>query len=63
MNSERKICGSFPPRQFHIDELWTPIRLACNKIGTGIKPFVREDITVKLISSDAAPLEQVFISR
>ena len=61
--SKRKRYGSFPPRKFRIDGFRTPIRLTCNKNGTGIKLFVREDNTVKLISSDAAPLEQVFILR
>lgn len=61
MTSERKLYGSFPPRKFHIDGFRTPIRLACNKNGTGIKLFVREDITVKLISLDTAQLAGFYV--
>ena len=60
--SKRKRYGSFPPRKFRIDGFRTPIRLTCNKNGTGIKLFVREDITIKRISLDAAQLAGLYVA-
>ena len=48
-------------KQLYFDGFCAPIRLARNKNGTVIKPFVREDFTVKRMSSDAAPIEGFYV--
>ena len=58
--SETKLDDSFPAGQFKIPGYASPFRLDRNQNGDGILAFVREDITVKFLSSEEKPIETFF---
>jgi hypothetical protein len=61
MISETKLDSSFPVGQFLIEGFSMPFRLDRNKNGGGIMLFVREDIPVKLLSTEVHPIESFYI--
>ena len=61
MISERKFDDSFPFGQFCIHRFGLAIRLDRNKHGGEIMLYAREDITIKLLSSEANSSEGFYV--
>ena len=61
MISETKIDESFPLGQFNVNGFNAPFRLDRNSNGEGIMFFVREGIPAKLIASETALVEGLYV--
>ena len=61
MISETKLDGNFPFIQFYINEFGLPISLDLAKHGGGIMLYAREDISIKLLSSEVTLPEGFYV--
>ena len=61
MISETKVDDSFPDGQFFLDGFGTLFRLDRNRNGGGITLFIRNDIPVKVVSTDDRPIENFYV--
>ena len=59
--SETKIDESFPKGQFKIPGFCTPFCLDLDRFGGGILVYVQENLSAKLLSSEAKTIEGIFI--
>ena len=57
---ETKVDDSFPDGQSFLDGFGKPLALDRNRNGGGIILFIRNDIPVKLVSTDDRPIESFY---
>ena len=59
--TETRVDASFPDDQFFLDGFRTPFQLDRNRNGGGIVLFIRNDIPVKVVSTDDRPIENFYV--
>ena len=61
MTCETKLAESFPTNQFMINGFSAPFRLDRNDKGGGVIIYIREDITLRLVSTESSQVEGFFV--
>ena len=61
MISDTKLDQSFPTTQFMINGFSAPFRLDRNDKGGGVIIYIREDITLRLVSTESSQVEGFFV--
>ena len=61
MTCETKLAESFPTNQFMINGFSAPYRLDRNDKGGGVIIYIREDITLRLVSTESSQVEGFFV--
>ena len=59
--SKTKLDDSFPEALFLMEGFHSPLRFDRNRNGEGLMPYVREDISAKLLSHDFRRAESFFV--